>query len=103
MTVPIIGISYKIKNQTTICKIRWINPCTGNQQTTFGIATCNPEDKFDEKIGQKLSESRAKVNMYRIYICYARTMSEKAQDKHYDLVVAELLHQNKIKPSKDNN
>lgn len=100
MTVPIIGVSYKIKNQTTICKIRWINTCNGNTQTTCGIATCNSEDNFDEKIGQRLSESRAKINMYFSYMILLCKYCNKTIDKHDNLVQKEKEHQNKIKPSK---
>ena len=102
MTVPIIGVSYKIKNQTTICKIRWINPCNGNTQTTCGIATCNPEDNFDITIGQRISESRAKINMYHDYIMMLSKYYAEVINKHTNLINKEVEHQRKIKPSKNN-
>ena len=102
MTVPIIGISYKIKNQTTICKIRWINPCNGNVQVIYGVATCNPKDNFDEKIGQRLSESRAKISLYDTYMESIDTQYKEVRRKHRKLINKEIEHQNKIKPSKYN-
>lgn len=103
MTIPIIGVSYKVKKQTTICRIKWINPATGNVQVTCGIATCNPDDKFDEQIGQRLSESRAKVNMYCKYIYVINDKCSETKCKHRILINKELEHQAKIKPSKENN
>lgn len=102
MTVPIIGISYKVKKQTTICKIRWINPCNGNTQITCGIATCNPKDSFDTSIGQRLSESRAKINMYHDYIRVLSKYYHEAARKHINLINKEIQHQIKVKPIKNN-
>lgn len=101
MTVPIIGVSYKVKKQTTICRIKWTNPATGNIQVTCGIATCNPDDKFDEQIGQRLAESRAKYNLYQTYIHYLGKIYKAAVEKHLDLKYAENMHRKLIQPRKE--
>lgn len=43
----------------------------GPDRTYFeavGVAKCNPEDKFDEKLGKRLAESKAKRNAYKKYV-----------------------------------
>ena len=100
MTVPIIGVSYKVKKQTTICKIKWLNPCNGNKQVTYGIATCNPDDEFIPKIGERLSESRAKIKMYDEYRSYLGELYVASMQKHANLIQKEAEHQLRIKPSK---
>ena len=102
MTVPIIGISYKLKNKTTICKINWVNPLTGNIQVSRGIATCNPEDAFDTQIGERLAESRAKLRVYSDYSKSILDYHIKIDSKLRTLVYNEIEHQNKINPSKKN-
>lgn len=53
-----------------------------------------------KKIGQRLSESRAKINMYFSYMILLCKYCNKTIDKHDNLVQKEKEHQNKIKPSK---
>lgn len=57
----------KDNNPKTICIIRWKNPITGNIQRSVGISKCNPSDKFDIVKGQRIAESRAKINMWKTY------------------------------------
>lgn len=54
-------------NNKTKCVIRWINPINGNIQRSVGIARCNPNDKFNSVLGDRIAESRAKINMWRTY------------------------------------
>jgi len=54
-------------NPKTVCIVRWINPITGNIQRSVGVAKCNPNDKFDVVKGQRIAESRAKINMWKTY------------------------------------
>ena len=110
MTVTILGVSYKTvkskKNcfrQTVVCKIRWINPINGNIQVTTGIATKNPDDEFSQTIGERLSESRAKINMYNTYMYHLGKAYRDAMNKHINLKYIEKKHQRIIKPSKNNN
>lgn len=102
MTIPIIGISYKIKNskknniKTTICKIEWINPINGNTQCSYGNAMCNPNDYFNKIIGQHIAESRAKINMYNDYCSYLRIEPSNSINKHSSLAYKERLHLSKL-------
>lgn len=102
MTIPIIGISYKVKNskknniRTTVCKIRWINPTNGNIQCSYGNAMCNPNDTFNEVIGQHIAESRAKINMYNEYCLSLRIEPSISIDKHSSLAYKERLHLSKL-------
>ena len=51
----------------TKCIIYWINPITGNIQRSVGVAKCSPDDKSDTIKGQRIAESRAKINMWNTY------------------------------------
>lgn len=98
MTIPIIGINYKTKIskknkiRTTVCKIKWINPANGNIQCTYGNAMCNPNDTFNEVIGQHIAESRAKINMYNNYCSSLRIEPSNSIYKHSSLAYEERLH-----------
>lgn len=100
MRLSIIDISYKIKNKgnirTTVCKIRWINPITGNTQKTYGTAVCNPNEYFNKEIGEHIAESRAKRDMYADYISSARKNYYEVQAKYTDLIMHEQNHIDKI-------
>lgn len=102
MTIPIIGISYKIKNskknniRTTVCKIKWINPTNGNIQCSYGNTMCNPNDIFNEVIGQHIAESRAKTNMYNEYCLSLKIETNNSISKHNSLASKEKLHLSKL-------
>lgn len=102
ITVPIVEISYKVKNskknniRTTVCKIKWINPLNGNIQYSCGNAMCSPEDYFNKEIGEHIAESRAKINMYYEYNESVRKQANISIDKHGDLAYRERLHLSKL-------
>lgn len=103
MKVPILEVSCRVKKRTTICKITWYNPATACVRITKGIATCNLHDIWDITIGQRLSESRAKITMYNEYMQSLCNTYTDSMNKHSNLIQKEAEHQRRIKPSKENN
>ena len=51
---------------TTICTIIFNDPyCNNVKRVVKGVAKCNPNDTFDETLGQRIAESRAKRAMFQ--------------------------------------
>lgn len=93
--IPILKVEYYIKKNrcwTTVCKIKWLNPVNNNIQHSFGTAVCDPNDVFNEKVGQRIAEARAKLHMYRSYINIMSDACDTIIDKHHVLIGRELDH-----------
>ena len=95
--VTILDVLYNIhllKNgrKSTTCKIRWVNPANGNTQVSYGSTVCNPCDTYNEEIGKRIAESRAKSRMYNDYCHFIYNFSKKVIGKHNKLAFAEQDH-----------
>lgn len=91
--INITSIDYiQIDKHKTKCIIRWKNPLTGNIQRSIGIAKCNPNDKFDSVLGDRIAESRAKINMWNTYNFSIDTIVKDTLDRHFNFIVHEERH-----------
>ena len=78
----------------------------GIKITVIGKAYCDPSDKFDEKIGKRIAETRARKQVYELmkevnrYIgCYITDMSlklDQAKEKTNFLYFREVDHERKL-------
>ena len=57
-------VKYKIKDNKIVCNIWFYNPFSQGLQKATGVALCNPKDKFNETLGKRIAESRAKTMLY---------------------------------------
>lgn len=80
------------KCKKTKCIIHWINPITGNIQRSVGIARCNPNDKPDIVKGQRIAESRAKINMWKTYNLAFSAIVKDTLDRHLKFIIHEEHH-----------
>lgn len=81
-----------INNYTISCRIRFYNPYINSIQSVTGVAKCHPEDVMSIKTGKHISESRAKVLMYKaLQQTIVNTLSSM-QNKYYNFEVKELKH-----------
>lgn len=94
--VPIIDVKYETIDRTTKCKITWLNPISGGNQTSIGISRCNPDDKFDKKFGERLAESRAKSKVYDTYTDCIRDACAVIILKHKNLIINESFHEQRL-------
>lgn len=69
MKAKIISIKFDSrfdKPRTTICQITFNDPyCNNVKRVVKGVAKCNPDDTFDETLGQRIAEGRAKRAMFQ--------------------------------------
>ena len=66
MKARIILIQFKIRKNYTKCIITFNDPyCTNVKRIVTGVAKCNPNDTFDEILGQRIAEGRAKRAMFQ--------------------------------------
>lgn len=79
-------------NSKTKCIIRWINPITGNIQRSVGVSRCNSIDKFNEIKGQRIAESRAKINMWKTYNLAFSAIVKDTLDRHFKFICYEEQH-----------
>ena len=89
-------IKYKIKDNKTICYIWYYNPFTQNIQKAVGVALCNPDDKYNETLGKRLAESRAKTHLYLTIVYDANITLREISDKHMKLARLERNHFDKL-------
>lgn len=94
--VPILDIFKDIEGPITKCTIRWHNPINGNTQVSVGIARCNAMDEFDETIGFRIAEGRAKMAMFRTYRICAEKAIEDIRVRYWNLFKHEAEHLQKI-------
>lgn len=81
----------KYSNKTK-CIIHWINPITGNIQRSVGIAKCSPDDKVDIIKGQRIAESRAKINMWKTYNRSIGAIVKDTKYRHFKFIGHEEQH-----------
>lgn len=79
-------------NPKTKCIIRWVNPITRNIQRSVGVSRCNPTDKFDLVKGQRIAESRAKINMWKTYNMSIGGIVKDTLDRHFKFICHEENH-----------
>lgn len=66
MKARIILIQFKTRKNYTKCIITFNDPyCNNVKRIVKGIAKCNPDDTFDETLGQRIAEGRAKRAMFQ--------------------------------------
>ena len=66
MKARIILIQFKIRKNYTKCIITFNDPyCNNIKRIVTGVAKCNPNDTFDEILGQRIAEGRAKRAMFQ--------------------------------------
>lgn len=76
----------------TKCIIHWINPITGNIQRSVGVAKCSPDDKNDIIKGQRIAESRAKINMWKTFNLAFNVIVEDTLYRHFKFICHEEKH-----------
>ena len=75
MKARIILIQFQTRKNYIKCTITFNDPyCNNVKRIVKGVAKCNPDDTFDETLGQRIAEGRAK-----------RAMFLKLSDSAYDL------------------
>lgn len=91
--INIISIKYvRIDKYKTKCIIRWKNPITENVQRSVGVSKRNPDDKNDVIKGQRIAESRAKINMWSIYNLSIAGILKDTLDRHFKFIGHEEQH-----------
>ena len=69
MKAKIISIKFGSRfdePKTTICWITFNDPyCNNVKRIVKGVAKCNPNDTFDETLGRRIAEGRAKRAMFQ--------------------------------------
>lgn len=79
----------------TICIIKYINPITHHIQKSKGVAKC-PIDEYNSEIGKRISEGRAKSEMYSRYAKFVDKISDEVINKHSRLAMCEVHHVDEI-------
>lgn len=92
--VPIITTNYNVDytRKSIKCIIHWRNPANNNIQKSIGIARCNPNDTWNEILGKRIAESRAKLNIWYTYNENIRIIANNLIAKHTLLIENELDH-----------
>ena len=71
MKIVVKEITYQVKGNKVSCKIDYIiknnviQRINNVNQTAFGVAICNNEDKFDFDKGAKIALAKAERNAYK--------------------------------------
>lgn len=66
MKAKIISINFIRIGQKTTCTIAFNDPYWNNvKRIVTGVAKCNPNDTFDETLGRRIAEGRAKRAMFQ--------------------------------------
>ena len=68
MKAKIISIIFALSNtkRKTICIIRFNDPyCNNVERIVKGVAKCSPDDTFDDTLGRRIAEGRAKRAMFQ--------------------------------------
>lgn len=74
------------------CIVWWENPLTGNIQRSEGIARCAPEDKYDETLGKRIAEGRAKIKMWNDFTKSSRYVRRRIALRNNKFIKHELKH-----------
>lgn len=66
MKARIGNISFIVKDKIVKCIITFEDPyCNNVKRIVKGVAKCNPDDTFDEILGRRIAEGRAKRAMFQ--------------------------------------
>lgn len=66
MKARIDNINFIVKDKIIKCIITFEDPyCNNVKRIVKGVAKCNPDDIFDETLGQRIAEGRAKRAMFQ--------------------------------------
>ena len=69
MKAKILNIEFGIRfgvPKSTVCRITFNDPyCNNVKRIVKGVAKCNPDDTFDETLGRRIAEGRAKRAMFQ--------------------------------------
>lgn len=66
MKAKIGNINFIVKNRIVICIITFNDPYWNNvKRIVTGVAKCSPDDTFDETLGRRIAEGRAKRAMFQ--------------------------------------
>ena len=66
MKARIGNINFIVKDRIVICIITFNDPYWNNvKRIVTGVAKCNPDDTFDETLGRRIAEGRAKRAMFQ--------------------------------------
>lgn len=91
--INVINIRYEfLHNNKTKCIIWWKNPLTGNIQRSEGISRCNPEDKYDEILGKRIAEARAKIAMWNSFSVSTGSVLSSIVDRNTKFIIHEEHH-----------
>lgn len=59
-------INFIVKNKIVKCIITFNDPyCNNVKRIVTGVAKCSPDDTFDETLGRRIAEGRAKRAMFQ--------------------------------------
>lgn len=66
MKARIGNINFIVKDKIIKCIITFNDPyCNNVKRIVTGVAKCNPDDTFDETLGRRIAEGRAKRAMFQ--------------------------------------
>lgn len=66
MKARIGNINFIVKDKIVKCIITFNDPYCGNvKRIVKGVSKCNPDDTFDETLGRRIAEGRAKRAMFQ--------------------------------------
>lgn len=66
MKARIVNINFIVKDKIVKCTITFWDPyCHNVKRIVKGVAKCNPDDTFDETLGRRIAEGRAKRAMFQ--------------------------------------
>ena len=86
MKAKIISIIFALSStkRKTICIITFNDPYWNNvKRVVKGVAKCNPYDTFDETLGRRIAEGRAKRAMFQKLYISARNLRFKIENEQY--------------------
>lgn len=78
------------------CIIWWENPLTGNIQRSEGLARCAPEDTYDETLGKRIAEGRAKIKMWAAFTENAIYVRQRIKRRNDKFIEHEINHINNL-------
>ena len=84
MKARIGNINFIVKDKITKCIITFEDPyCNNLKRVVTGVAKCNPNDPFDETLGRRIAEGRAKRAMFQTLNKSAYNLSCKLEEESF--------------------
>ena len=74
------------------CKVRWYNPFTGCHCVSTGTASCKNGDTYNETVGKRIAEGRAKADMYFRLGVAINDFYNRNKRKYFKLFCKEVVH-----------